>query len=394
MAAKVGSVIVDVVANTAEFEAGMRRAASVTQGVGDYVTEKSYASARAQARAGMAAQSYADASRGLEMSIGGAVASMSRQLGVGGPLASSLLRLGAYTKMLAARARDATAAHGAQAAAGKGAASVAGMMAGTLALTAAKVAILTAAVYAGATAWKRYQEAKKIVERGTEGTTEYLESNTKWLKQYHGLLMRTIPDEERIIGLFRERSISLEEARVRLTELAEAQKDTTKEVDKWLWDRGLDDFGKKLQSIRDQYAEIGAKATDIADAQVRAAAMARLDEMKRAELLETMRKAEEETAKKAREAHVEKMNQYREQSRALVEMMTRAAGLASGQGPAGGAEAWRAIHAAARQESADKMQARMLERSGAGALDSEDKDNLRKIRDYLMTLANSEAVAI
>lgn len=389
MAAKVGSVIVDVVANTAEFEAGMKRAADVTQGVGAYVTEKSYVATQASGVAQAAAERHAQSAQGVARAIGGIAASMAASLGVGNQHVAQLFRMSEYSAMLADRTREVVKAMSAQSKASGGAVTVGRMMAATIAATAAKLAILTAVVYSVTTAWKRYKDEQEAAKRRTEGTTEYIEAGAKSLELYYRTITKVVAEEDRIIGKFQEGAYTYEQARVALVDLAEQRKDTFDEVDDMIWRRGLDDQEKKLQEIRDQYAEIAEKAKGIADETTRGAVLARIDEMRRSELLAIVKAQEEEVAEAARKAHAEKMEQYREQAQAIAETMMRAAGLASGD-----VQIWKSIQDAARQTSADRAQKRMLEQSGAMTLDAETKDDIRKMREYLLTLATSETVAI
>jgi hypothetical protein len=97
---------------------------------------------------------------------------------------------------------------------------------------------------------------------------------------------------------------------------------------------------------------------------------------------------EAKRAEDAAKASAERITLIRKEAAEIAQLFGRRAGLALGVG----ADAWRAVQDSLSQFRSDEAERTMLGKSGA--LDTEDKRNLRDMRQYLYELTQQEAVSI
>ena len=391
MAAKVGSVIVDVVAQTAEFEAGMRRAAASAKGLDAIVTEKAYQAAQAQAVAGKTAERYAQATQGLQTALGGATAAILAQTGLTTGLAGGLFRAGEMLAKLGGHAKKAAAAQLEANKAMAGGASVAKLMAGSLAMVAGKVALAAGATWGWSRAFREVAREWNTQQNKIEGSTVWMKNRADWLEAYSKWLKEEPDAVARTIEAFKAGRMSFEAAQAAIRELATGKADTLFATQAMLDARGLDDFGKKLAGINDDFAAIAEQAKDIQDTAARAETFERIGAMRAAEIAAAIKARNDEAAASAAKAHQERMGQIEAEAKAIASAMDRAAGLTLGVG----SDAWKVVTEAQRAARSNQTEQSLLDRFGAGEARGErDSALLREMRDYLRTLANAETVPI
>lgn len=466
MATSVGSVVVSVVANTAEYEAGMKRASAETTKFGHLVSQKSYMAADGTAKAAKAMEMFERRSLGAQSSIEATTGVMIAQQAGAGRSASMFFLLTTAYERLNIRARDTARALYAAGQAKSVAAAKAAILTKTLAALAAKMLVFAGGIMGYAKAWEVATKEYEIHRRKQEGSKQWMSAQEQHLRDTYDFLTKEVDERQKIIDAWKANRISLEEA-IRLTrELASTHADYAGQVDKWLRQSQMGEQARAIEAVNDRYDEQLKTIENITDRKTylelldrlelgRARELQALEDARRQkfedywtkvetlddwifrrqmtrheqeeqaiddafqkqkeaaqkiydlserqrvldalemrqveELADLHAKRDEEAAARAGKAHEDRMKQYRDEAQAIRDLMDRTAGLIVGKG----ADAWRAITAAARQQSADDTQSRMVNRSGAStALDQDDKRNLADMREFLMRIATEEPVAI
>ena len=513
MAANVGSVITDVIANTVNFEQGMDRAAAKAQATEKRITQQAYNASKAQDVAGKAAQQYAQRTSSLNMTLGNTAVAMAATTGMTDSTGSAIFRLSGYYSMLKMRAAEATAAMAASATAAEVAAAKTKMLAASIATIAWQLAAFMAAMWAASKAWgwvkdwwkatdiaaekqrelgkatsdaaqKMYDSMTKAktpieilrakLEAGTvsadhyarevgniiraqremeqsaleaAASLEFFEAGLKNLTEPLADVQNAIANRGRELGFSLVTGEEITEAQIQIekieafykrltdaamgTDLAMApgtlraisdarERDLAAAEDRIAqdaWDKAQETAAKQMaaqQSVIDFIEQRGESAginlfnrKTISDAEKGIAAIKRAwdkasadianiqDPIARAALAAQAEAAEQTELADYKKSlddaqHKTRMEQIREQAAAIAAMMTRSAGMVTGFGR----EMYQAIQQTAQSQRESQIRERLVSEGGASALDDEDKENLRQVRDYLMQLVQVEAVSI
>ena len=189
MAARVGSVIVDIVANTAELTEGTRQAAADLANMDRFVTEKSWNASRSNDGITKSVDAHAKAQEGLSRSVGTATASLAVQSGAANRASGVMFMLAENMGRMWQQSKVAAAAHNTAARAtgslvtGMAAATTAGkVFAGTIAVVGAKVALIAAALYGLGRAYKFVKGTLDELKAQTEGTEPFLRNAAEDLR--------------------------------------------------------------------------------------------------------------------------------------------------------------------------------------------------------------------
>lgn len=386
MAAKVGSVFVDVIANTAEFQAGMKRAADATRGLDGLVSEKAYKAAHAQDRAAGAARRHADAADGATRALLGQSAALAAQLGISNPVVSTLVRMADTVATLNARVAGSTSAMTSAAASAKGLAS----SLAPLAAAGAKVALVAAGSWGWKTAFDAIQREIAIRRSMVDGTAEYAKTREDWLKSYAVWLKESETGTDAIIKRFAAGKVTFDEAKESIRQLAEV--DVSAKVGDWIDRRSMTEAERSVQNIADEFAKVRAEAEQIGDRTERMVALSRLTFLQTAEVAALHRRELADQLAESEKARADQAERTAKAAKEIAEAMGRAAGLTIGRG----ADAWKAVAEAERSQRVVRIQDQLTSRFGGGTTSGDERQTriLEEMRDYLKSLANAETVPL
>ena len=419
MAARVGSVIVDIVANTAELTEGTRQAAADLANMDRFVTEKAWNASRSNDGITKSVDAHAKAQEGLSRSVGTATASLAAQSGVASRasgilfmLTSNMGRMWQESKRAAEAHNNAARATGALVT-GTAAATTAGkVFAGTVAVVGAKVALIAAALYGLGRAFKFVKGNIDELKAQTEGTEPFLKAAAEDLRfMYEASKGQKDPFEE-LVKRFQAGKVPVRQAFAEMRALvaadvarttAESAQKVAEQVDDVLdavrsrstaagmdlyTGQALTEEEKKVRSINDAYVKLAQQAATIADERRRERVIDLLYTAQEKETQLALSEIEAKRAEDAAKASADRITLIRKEAAEIAQLFGRRAGLALGVG----ADAWRAVQDSLSQFRSDEAERAMLGKSGA--LDTEDKRNLRDMRQYLYELTQQEAVSI
>ena len=404
MAARVGSVVVDLVANTAQFEAGMKQAAVTTAATDKMITQKAWQAAHSTRVMSNAMEQFQRRSLGAQASIEGTTAALVAQRFGAGRLTSMLFMMDTAYARVKMRADDATAAIRAKTGAMAASVSSGQIMMQMFGAMALKIGVVVGAIWGlskVASVFRDMREEMAALQEGTEAYRKRAVEMVKdvWegatnLKQPIENLYAQIEAGEIALGeaLYRVNTLIMERDEQMRREAFDRGREVAVQIQRGIRSRSADfgrdlitgeavtEMDRQLDRISNFYLSLNQQARTIEDDRLRNAQLAALAQAQWAEMKQVEVDLENDRIESERKAHQERMQHIRDQARAMAELMGRAAGLTLGVG----AEAWRAIQEATRGQHADQAHRHLLEQSGA--LDQDDKRNLREVRDYLRDL--------
>ena len=412
MAAKVGGVVVDLVANTAQFEEQMKKASDTMAGIGAYASESAYNKSKADDKATMSTQRYMEATRGLQLAIGNAGIAMAAGNGVVNRYAGNIFRLKEYYAVLATKAAESAEALRKSNAAMYGGVTAGGMLAKTLGLMTIKIAAIAAAMWAAGKAFKMWQDYRKDVKLADKATQEYRDHHATLARDMYEAMTTTREPIDKLVAKLKSGAVNAEEWAKEVGKLARAHLDLKKaaEIDKsWkaiddvfqsieersraikvnlITGTDLSDYEVSVRSIYSAYAEMAKKAKEIADEKEREKAIAVILKARDLEFAQFEKNVAAEKAKEARKEHNKRMKELQEMAKQISEMFGKRAELAIGWG----ADVWKAIQDTLGNDRVRNVETKLLRESGA--LDEDSKKALLEMRDYLFQLLRQEAVSI